>query len=172
MSKKPTPVPTASNDDIALFLGVGDDTRRAILRHFGLPKRRRQAWSEIWFGLGLEPEQPEELWEHLTLGPKRTNRLWDAARVGDEIGVGSDTVNGYCARGAFPDGFPRPLIDHRRKTRLWLPIEVRAYMQPSIFGDLAGRIRRRRKEAEKAAPPAAVAWHGSLQPLPPSEPKA
>jgi len=171
MSKQPTPVPTASNDEIALFLGVGDDTRRAILRGLGLPKRRRHAWSEIWFCLGLEPEQPEELREHLTLGAKKTIRLWDAARVAEEIGVVAGTVNGYCARGAFPDGFPRPLIDHRRKTRLWLPIEVRAYLQPSIFGDLAGRIRRRRKKTEPAAPPAALAWHGSLQPLPPPGPK-
>ena len=166
MSTTRTPTPMASNDDIARFLGVGDDTRRAILRACGLPKRRSHAWSELWARFGLAPEQPEEIWKYLMLCVDRRNTLWDVGRVADEIGAVRATVNDWCARGTYPAGFPPPLIDHRRKTRLWLPLEVRAYMDPSIYGDLARKIRRRSKDAERPAPPTTIDWHGTLQPLP------
>lgn len=169
MSKQPLSVPMAGNDDIARFLGVGDDTRRAILRALGLPKRRKHAWSELWARLGLEPDQPEEVRRHLTLGPDGKNALWDAARVAEELGCVASTVNGWCARKALPSGFPPPLIDHRRKTRLWLPLDVRAYVEPSIYGALARQVRRRPKVVEKAARPAPLDLHGTLQPLPPTD---
>jgi len=168
MSKAHTPVPKVSNDDIARYLGgIGDDTRRAILRSLGLPKRRQHAVSELWAALGLEPEQPKKVRKYLIPDPEGRNALWGAARVAEETGVVRATVNDWCARKAFPQGFPPPLIDHRRKTRLWLPIEVRAYIEPSIYGDIARRIRRRPKAVEKPARPEPVAWHGTLQPLPP-----
>ena len=177
MSRKPTPVPTATNDEIARFLGVGDDTRRAILRAFGLPKRRRHAWSELWVRLGLDQEQPDEVRAHLRLGPNGENALWDAARVAEETGVAASTVNRWCSRGVFPAGFPRPVIDHRRKTRLWLGLEVRAFIEPSIYAVVAAQIRRTGTTAPKPArteePPATerVVWTGTLEPLPAKTPE-
>jgi hypothetical protein len=57
MSKAPAAVLMVNNDDIARYLGgIGDDTRRAILRSLELPKRRQHAVSELWAALGLEPE--------------------------------------------------------------------------------------------------------------------
>ena len=165
MSKQHTSVPTATNDDIARFLGVGDDTRRALLRALGLPKRRRHAWSELWARLGLDPVQPEDVRTHLMLGADGRNALWDASRVAEETGVVASTVNGWCSRDTFPPGFPRPIIDHRRKTRLWLPVEVRAYVEPSIYGELAGRIRRAAKSVDRPAAAEPVVWNGTLEPL-------
>ena len=176
MSRNRTPVPTATNDEIARFLGVGDDTRRAILRAFGLPRRRRHAWSELWVRLGLDPEQPDDIRAHLQLGPNGENALWDAARVAEETDVTASTVNRRCSRDVFPAGFPRPVIDHRRKTRLWLPLEIRAYIEPSIYGDTARRIRRAGKAAEEPARTEElsaaehVVWTGTLEPLPAKTP--
>jgi hypothetical protein len=162
-----TPIPMVTNDEIARFLGVGDDTRRAILRALGLPKRRRHAWSEIWAALGLDPVQPEEIRDHLTHGAKKKNTLWDVARVAEETGNAASTVNGWCRRKAFSNGFPPPILDFRHRTRLWLPIEVRAYVEPAIYRDLASLIRRKARPEPTPAPAAPLAWHGTLQPLPP-----
>jgi hypothetical protein len=165
---KPTPVLKATNDELERYLGVGDDTRRAILRALGLPKRRRHAWSEIWARLGLEPVQPDEVMKHLMLGPRNENALWDADRVADETGYAVDTVHGRCRKQAFHDGFPRPILDFSSKTRLWLPLDVRAYIEPTIYGDLAAKVCRRAVRTEKKPPVAApVVLHGTLQPLPP-----
>lgn len=168
MEKKPTPVPMATNDEIARYFGVADDLRRALMTALGLPRRRRTAWSEIWVRLGLEPVQPDEVREHLMLGPQNRNALWDAARVAEETGKVADTVNGRCRRNGFADGFPRPILDFSGKTRLWLPLDVRAYVEPTIYGDLAAKVRRR---GAREKPPAAApfALHGTLQPLPPKE---
>ena len=168
MSKTHTSVIRINNDDIARYLGVGDDVRRAILRHLGLPKRRQHAVSELWAALGLEPIQPEEVQKHLVPDPDGKNRLWDAARVAEQIGCAASTVNGYCANEGCPSDFPMPLLNFSRKTRIWLPLEVRAYVEPSIYGDLARQILRKPKPAKLPEPPEAITWHGTLQPLPPS----
>jgi hypothetical protein len=166
MKNTPSSVPMATNDEIARYFGVADDVRRAIMKALCLPRRRRTAWSEIWVRLGLEPVQPDEVREHLMLGPQNRNALWDAERVASELGRAVDTVNGRCRRKTFHDGFPRPILDFSTKTRLWLPLEVRAYVEPAIYGDLAAKVRRR---GAKPTPPAdtPVVMHGTLQPLPP-----
>lgn len=168
MEKKPTPVPMATNDEIARYFGVADDLRRAIMTALGLPRRRRTAWSEIWVRLGLEPDQPEEVRKYLMPGPQTGTALWDAERVAEETGKAVDTVNGRCRRDRFDDGFPRPILDFSAKTRLWLPLDVRAYVEPAIYGGLAAMVRRRgaRAKAPAAAP---LALHGTLQPLPPKQ---
>ncbi|WP_026759138.1 hypothetical protein [Sediminimonas qiaohouensis] len=165
---KITPSSQATNADFEKFFGeCGDDTRRKIFRYLGLPKRKKQPWGEFWNAVGLDPEQPEELWEDLTHGSDGKNGLWDAARVAEEIGLAASTVNGYCHKKSFPDDFPRPLIDASKKTRLWLPLEVRAYVRSSIYRARAEKIRRkptRRTAAKKAE---RIPYTGTMQPLPP-----
>lgn len=163
-----TPSDKATNADLELFFGkCGDDTRRRLLRLLGLPKRRKYPWSEIWHALGLSPDQPKPLWNDLTLGDERQNFLWSAARVADEIGLSSDTVNAYCNQDRRPEGFPAPLLSAGPKTRLWLPLEVRAYNQPSLYAALASEIRRLPKSEAASKAMAAVPKSGSLDPLPP-----
>lgn len=171
MNRKPAPVPMATNDEIARYFGVGDDLRRAIMTKLGLPKRRCTAWSEIWVRLGLEPVQPDEIRAHLMLGPENRNALWNSARVAVETGRAPDTVNARCRRNWFGDGFPRPILDFSAKTRLWLPLDVRAYVEPTIYGGLAAKVRRRgtRGQAQAAAP---LVLNSTLQPLPPMEKSA
>lgn len=166
--KKLSSVPMATNDEIARFLGVSDDTRRAILRAVRLPKRRRHAWSEIWAFLGLEPKQPDDVMEHLMLGPKNQNALWGADRVAAETGDSVDTVNERCRKSAF-QSFPPPILSYSAKTRLWLPLDVRAYVEPAIYGDLAAKVRRRAHVEKKAHGVAPIKWDGTLQPLPPTQ---
>jgi hypothetical protein len=115
--KKLKPVPTATNDEIARYFNVADDTRRAIMKALGLPTRRRTAWSEIWVRLGLEPVQPDEVTDHLTLGPENKNALWDAGRVAAETGKAVDTVNGRCRGNRFGDAFPRPILEFSGKPK-------------------------------------------------------
>lgn len=163
---KITPASKATNADLACFFNVGDDTRCDILRGLGLPKRRSYFWTELLNAFGLMPEQPEELWDELTLGAARKNVLWDAARVASEIDVAPATVNGWCRKG-YPEGFPLPLINLGPKRRWWLPLEVRAYNQPSLYGDLARAIRRKPAPAAAQRQAVPIACHGTLQPLPP-----
>lgn len=166
------PTALASNADLEFFLGVEEDTRRKLLRAWGLFGRRRYAWSEIWHALGIAPDQPKDLWPELYSGTERTTRLWNAARVAEEIGVAAATVNGWCTKGALPTGFPPPLLAFSAKTRGWLPLQVRAYVQPSLYAARAGRIRPG-VETQAPRPPTApapaqtLAWHGTLHPLPP-----
>ena len=154
---KITPSTPVTNPEFERFFGnCGDDTRRKIFRHLGLPKRRKQPWGEFWNAVGLDPEQPEELWEDLTLGSGSKNALWDAA----------STVNGYCHRKSFLNGFPKPLIDVSPKTRLWLPLDVRAYVWPSLYGDRAAMIRRNPKRSTVRKKAEQIPYTGTMQPLP------
>ncbi|WP_295046790.1 hypothetical protein [uncultured Paracoccus sp.] len=165
-----TPGSLATNQDIERFLGeCCDDTRRKILRHLGLPKRKKRPWAELWHAVGLATVQPKDVWDALTVGSTGRNTLWDAARVAEETGLATSTVNGYCHKNSFPDGFPRPLIDAGPKTRLWLPLEVRAYNVPSIYGARAALIRRRPKRSAASKKPATVPYTGTMQPLPPHD---
>ncbi|OWU81752.1 hypothetical protein ATO6_23390 [Oceanicola sp. 22II-s10i] len=163
-----TPTSMASNADLERFFGdCGDDTRRLIMRRLGLPKRKSRPWTEIWFAVGLEAEQPEALWDELTLGSKRRNMLWDAARTAEHAGLASSTVNGYCHSGVFRDGFPRPLINISRRIRLWLPLEVCGYVAPSVYAERAAMIRRRPEQTKTEKPIVPVSYTGTMQPLPP-----
>jgi hypothetical protein len=152
--------PFATNDDFARFFDVGDDTRRALLRAFGMPKRRKHAETEIWNAIGLEPDQPEEVRNELMCSSGSRIKLWGPSRVAEE--------NRWCRQRKYPEGFPLPVVDLGTKRRWWLPIDVRAYLQPSIYGDLARMIQR--KSASKPPPPETVEWNGTLQPLPPQDP--
>lgn len=163
-----TPDTKITNSDIADFLDFEEDTRRVVMRALGMPKRRIHRYSELWVAIGLAPEQPDFLWPALVLGADRKNHLWGPERVAEEVGCATDTVNGYCRTGKFPDGFPRPLFDLAPRQRRWLPLDVRAYTQPSLFGRLSKRLKRksislRSGQDRSASMPRA----GSLQPLPP-----
>ena len=161
------PSALATNSEFERFFGrCGDDTRRKIFHHLGLPRRRKQAWGEFWHAVGLETEQPEHLWEDLTLGCSGKNILWNASRVAEETGLAATTVNGYCHRKSFPVGFPEPLIDIGPKTRLWLPLEVRAYVRPSLFGNRAASIRRKPVKRPLSNKSEQVSYTGTLEPLP------
>lgn len=73
------------------------------------------------------------------------------------------TVNKWVNKGTAPDGFPPPICEFGPKTRLWLPLEIRAYAQPSLYGDLEAQIRRcpvKRKSPKK------VTHHKTMAPLP------
>jgi hypothetical protein len=172
-ASKITPDFKVSNADLERFLGnCCDDTRRKIFGLIGLPKRKKRPWTEFWSAVGLATDQPEDLWEELSLGSKGTNVLWDATRVAGEAGLAASTVNGYCHKSRFPDGFPKPLIDAGPKTRLWLPLEVRAYNQPSIYGVRAAMIRRNKKPSSTSTKGAAIPYTGTMQPLPAPTPNA
>jgi hypothetical protein len=160
------PASRATNSDLEKFFGVREETRSVILRNLGLPKRRAYPWTEIWNALGLEPEQPEALWESLMLGPKRDNTLWSAAQVAEHLGITPDTINSWYRSGK--SGFPRPLVDIGPKTRKWLPVEIRAYDQPSIYAQVANQILRKPPSKRAASHKTAVIPQGSLIPLPPS----
>lgn len=165
---KTTPSALVTNSELERFFGnCGDDTRRKIFSHLGLPKRRKRPWAEVWNAMGLEPEQPEVMWDDLTLGSNGKNVLWNAAQVAERTGLAASTVNDYCRKKRFPEDFPRPLINAGPKTRLWLPLEVRAYNVPSIYGVRALMIRRKAKRsgAQKKAVP--VFCTRTMQPLPP-----
>lgn len=165
---KITPSSHATNADFEKFFGnCGDDTRRKIFQHLGLPKRKKQPWVEFWNAVGLDPDQPEKLWEDLTHASDGENKLWDAARVAEEAGIASSTVNGYCHKKSFPDGFPKPLIDASKKTRLWLPLEVRAYVRPSLYAARAAMIRWKPKRRAAAKNAERISYTGTTQPLPP-----
>lgn len=160
------PASKATNSDLEKFFGVREETRSVILRSLGLPKRRAYPWTEIWNALGLEPEQPETLWASLMLGPKRDNTLWSAAQVADHLGMTPDTINAWYRSGK--PGFPRPLIDYGSKTRKWLPVEIQAYDQPSIYAQMANQILRKPPSKRAASRKTEVIPQGSLIPLPPS----
>jgi hypothetical protein len=112
--------------------------------------------------------QPTALWDDLTLGPYGKNKLWDAARVAESTGLAASTINNYCWNNRFPDDFPKPLISASPKTRLWLPLEVRAYNLPSQYGALAAKIRRTPKRSTVSKEAETVSYTGTAQPLPPS----
>lgn len=164
---KITPASYATNPDFERFFGnCGDDTRRKIFRFYNLPKRKKRPWSEFWNAVGLDPRQPKNLWDELTLGSSRKNVLWDAARVAEETGYAVVTMNGYCHKNSFPEGFPQPLINVGAKTRLWLPLEVCAYNRPSIYAARAAMIRRKPQCTTAPKKADAVAYTGTMQPLP------
>lgn len=167
-SARITPATFATNSDFERFLGnCCDDTRRRIFRHLGLPKRKKRPWAEFWNAVGLEPDQPEELWDLLTLGSNVTNSLWNAARVAEETGLAVSTVNSYCHKNKFPDGFPGPLIDAGPKARFWLPLDVRAYVRPSLYRDRHAMIRRKPKRQGKSRSVERIQHTSTMQPLPP-----
>jgi hypothetical protein len=170
---KISPSALVNNPDLERFFGnCCDDTRRKIFAQIGLPRRKKRPWAEVWSVLGLATEQAEELWNDLTLGSRRNNILWDATRVAEEAGLAATTINSYCHKGQFPEDFPEPLINLGRKTRLWLPLEVRAYIAPSIYGDRARLIQRISKVSAPPKKAATVRYTGSMQPLPPKDPNA
>jgi hypothetical protein len=159
----------ATNADLERFFGsCGDDTRRKIFSHLGLPKRRKRPWGEVWAALGLDSMQTEEMWDQLTLGRDGKNKLWDAARVAEETGLVASTINNYCRSDQFPEDFPRPLISMSPKTRLWLPLEVQAYNRPSLYGAKAANIRRKPTGSTVSKNVKMVSYTGTAQPLPPS----
>jgi len=160
------PVCRASNADLARFFAVGDDTRRRVLAELGLPKRRAHRWTEVWHALGLSAEQPAILLPELTLGPDRSNILLTPARVAQHLHVATDTVNRW-RRGDAPSGFPAPLLDLGPRLCRWLPLDVRAFDAPALYGDLASQVVRRARKPRRTAPDARLPAEGSLEPLPP-----
>lgn len=64
MEKAP---PKLTNDQLATLFGVGDDTRRALLRALGLPKRRHHAFLER---RPLVPQQHAGGFDHAVLEAK------------------------------------------------------------------------------------------------------
>jgi hypothetical protein len=170
---KITPSYHATNADFEKFFGdCSDDTRRKIFHYLGLPKRKKRPWGEFWDAVGIDPDQPEELWEDLTHGGDGRNVLWNAARVAEEVGLTAATVNGYCHKSSFPVSFPRPLIDLSPKTRLWLPLEVQAYVRPSLYAARAAMIRWKPKRQAPAKKGVHIPYTGTMQPLPPRSPDA
>ncbi|PKQ10472.1 MAG: hypothetical protein CVT70_19495 [Alphaproteobacteria bacterium HGW-Alphaproteobacteria-1] len=162
-----TPSSHATNGEFEKFFGgCGDDTRRKIFHHLGLPKRAKRPWGEFWNAVGLDPDQPEKLWEDLTHGSDGSKTLWNAARVAEEVGLTAATVNGYCHKNSFPVGFPRPLIDLSPKTRLWLPLEVQAYNRPSLYKVRAAMIRWKPKRQAVTKKAERIPYTGTMQPLP------
>lgn len=162
----PSPLTSLTNDEIARFFGgVGDDTRRAILRALGLPKRRKHAASEILAALGLHPEQLPVVMAEIMLRADGRNALWNAARVADEVESTAGTVHRWVRDGG-PAGFPKPVINHSRKVRLWIPLEVRAFWRPSLYAARARLIRRRPPALQTSGRATPVVWTGTLQPLP------
>lgn len=76
-------------------------------------------------------------------------------------------MNGWCS-GRPPEGFPLPLLDLGPKTRRWLPLQVRAYVQPLVYAERAALIRpgpetRGQPRRAMPGPPPPL---GTLQPLP------
>lgn len=170
IATKITPSSLATNAVLERFFGnCCDDTRRKIFSQLGLPKRRNRPWAEVWAAIGLDPVQPDDLWDDLTVGQNGKNQLWDAVRVAEETGLAASTVNNYCWKNFFPEDFPRPLINVSPKTRLWLPLEVRAYNRPSLYRSQAAKIRRKPKESTVSKKTKTVSYTGTAQPLPPRE---
>ena len=162
----PRSLTSLTNDEAARFFGgVGADTSRAILRGLGLPKRRKHAASEILAALGLDPKQRPDILGEIMLRSDGRNALWDAARVADEVESTAGTVHRWVRDGG-PAGFPKPVLNHSRKVRLWIPLEVRAFWRPSLYAARARLIRRRPPALQTSGRATSVVWTGTLQPLP------
>lgn len=125
----------AKKSDLNKFFVVGDEKRNEILRALGLSPQRDHDWTTIWAALGLSAIQKRRLWDDLQ------KPMLTVAQVADIIEKRPKTVSGWCDRGQFPPGFPVP-FDFGPRTKRWIELEVWAYHQPAIYGNLSRKLAR------------------------------
>lgn len=145
MSKIESPGFVTSGEMMRYF-GVGEEKLRAIRKEFNIPDGRKLDWTTVWAAVGLSPVQKKKLWEDLT------EALLCPEEVGELIGASPSTINGWCRKHEYPARFPPP-IRFGGKTRRWIPLEIRAFRQPTIYGPSAREIARPKASSRKTLQP-------------------
>lgn len=67
------------------------------------------------------------------------------------LGCSVDTINTWCRSDTYPKGFPYPIRLGARK-KLWVPLEIRAYLEPHIYAKRAKELRRPLKTQRQFRP--------------------